>query len=56
MNFVNKIYDGVSILNLQIQANIFDPSTKDWFVSEVTELTLNELLKQKIIIQEDFYI
>ena len=56
VNFVNKIYDGVSILNLQIQANIFDPTYKDLFISDVTEMILAELLKQKVITQEDFYI
>ena len=56
VNFVNKIYDGVSILNLQIQANVFDPLYKDLFISEVTEIIFNELLQKKVISQEDFYI
>ena len=56
VNFTNKIFDGVSILDLKITACVFDILNKDLFVSDVTEMIFNQLLKQKIITQEDFYI
>lgn len=55
VNFNNKIYDGVSMLHLKIIAGILDALKKDLFISEVTEMIFKELLKQKIINQEDFY-
>jgi hypothetical protein len=55
VNILNKIYDGVSILNLQIHANVSDPKYTDVCISEVTEMIFNELLQQKVISQDDFY-
>jgi hypothetical protein len=55
VNITNKTFNGVSLINLKIHANIVDPLNKNAFVSEVTEMIFRELLNQNIISQEDFY-
>ena len=55
VNFVNKIYDGVSVYDLQILCGIIHHKYKELFTSDVTEMILRELMKQEIITQEDFY-
>jgi len=55
VNFINKIFDGVSVYNIQIECGVVLRKHKDQFVSQVTEMILSELMKQGIISQEDFY-
>ncbi len=55
INFVNKIYDGVSVYNMQIEAGIMNRNDEVLFISELTEMILSEMLKQGIITQQDFY-
>lgn len=55
INFFNKIYDGVSVLQLEIQATILNISFRNEFISEVTETILSNLFKLQLVSQEDFY-
>jgi len=55
VNFVNKIYDGVSVYNLQLECGIIHRKYEELFISDVTEMILSEMIKQSIITQDDFY-
>jgi hypothetical protein len=54
VHITNKIFDGVSMYIVQIDATILHHKYEQKFCSEVTETIFSQLLKQGIISEQDF--